>query len=110
MRIQIAATATVLLAACSTVHHEAGDALSQTTSKSAEAYAACLAPKWQAYVPTASSTATPTGWRIAAAAQFTGEQAIATIDNQTAGAKVSVFLPPEWAGTTAWTNMARSCL
>ena len=110
MRIQMTVVAATLLAACSTVHHEAGDALVQNTSKNAEAYAACLAPKWQAFVPTATSEATATGWRIAAAAQFTGEQAIATIDNQASGAKVTVFLPPEWAGTTAWTNMAKSCL
>lgn len=110
MRIQIAAVAVTMLAACSTVHHEAGDALTATTSKTAEAYAACLAPKWQTFVPTATSTATATGWRIEAAAQFTGEQAIATIDNQPPGAKVTVYLPPEWAGTTAWTNMARACL
>lgn len=110
MRIQIAAMATTLLAACSTVHHEAGNALTQTTTKSAEAYAQCLAPKWQAFVPTATSTSTPTGWSIVAAAQFTGEQAIATVDNEGTGAKVTIFLPPEWAGTTAWTNMARACL
>lgn len=110
MRIQIAAVAATMLAACSTVHHDAGDALSQTTSKSAEAYAECLAPKWQAFVPTATSTATASGWRIEAAAQFTGERAIATIDSQGTGAKVTVFLPPEWAGTTAWTKMAQSCL
>jgi hypothetical protein len=110
MRIQIAAAAVTLLTACSTVHHEAGDKLSETTAKSAEAYAACLAPKWQAFVPTATSTATADGWKVAAGAPFTGEQAIATIVNQGTGAKVTVYLPPAWAETTAWTNMAQECL
>ena len=110
MRLQIAAVAVTLLSACTTVHHEAGDALSESSSKSAQAYAECLAPKWQHFVPSATSKATDTGWRIAAGAQFTNDQAVATIENQGSGSKVTVYLPPEWAGTTAWTNMARSCL
>jgi len=110
MRTALAALALISLTACATKHNDAGVALAASTSKSPQDYAACLAPKWQAFVPTATSVQTGTGWTISAPAQFTEEKAIATADVDGAATKVSVWLPTEWAGTTAWTNMARACL
>ncbi len=84
--------------------------LAASSTKAPQEYAACLAPKWQKFSPEVKPVATDTGYQIDVHAPFTASLSQARIDQEGSGSKVTVSLPPEWAESTAWANMAKDCL
>jgi hypothetical protein len=83
--------------------------LDASSAKSTESYAQCLAPKWAAFKPLRQEQ-TETGYKLTVEASYTAAPAWAQIDQAAEGSHVRVFLPPDWAGTNGWTDMARDCL
>jgi hypothetical protein len=110
MRRLIAMTGLVVLAGCAGKATDPRAPLDATTAKSAESYAQCLAPKWGAFRPGLRQEETATGLKIVVEAAYTAAPATAQIDRTGEGARVQVFLPPEWAETNGWTDMAKDCL
>lgn len=109
MRRLMAMIGMVLLAGCAGKATDPRAPLDETTSKSAESYAQCLAPKWAAFKPV-RQTDTDTGYKLTVEAAYTAAPAWAQVDRAGEGARVQIFLPPEWAETNGWTDMAKDCL
>lgn len=103
-------TAMVVVAGCAGKAVDPRAPLDATTAKSAESYAQCLAPKWGTFRPGLRQEETSMGLKLTVEAAYTASPATAQIDRTDKGARVQVFLPPEWAGTTGWTDMAKGCL
>ena len=111
MRMLAVAVMAAWLVGCSTSPTEPGKpVMSAQTGKDPQLYTQCLASRWQQFDPAASSVQTPTGYETTVSAMFTGAMARAEVVQESAGSKVEVYLPQEWQGTTAWTNMATACL
>ncbi|WP_296246193.1 hypothetical protein [Pseudomonas sp. UBA4194] len=111
MRTLMGITALALLAGCSSAQLEYPEpALAETSTKSPQAYTQCLAPKWQQFDRNGEVTQNGDVWLTTVTAGFTHAFATAQAAPAAEGSKVEVRLPTEWKGTTAWTEMARSCL
>ncbi|WP_148485274.1 hypothetical protein [Pseudomonas massiliensis] len=100
----------MMLAGCASKAADPRAPLDATTTKSAEAYVQCLAPKWSAFKPGLRQEETPMGYKLTVEAAYTAAPAWAQVNRAGQGAQVRVFLPPDWAGTNGWTDMARDCL
>jgi len=110
MRVLAAILTLAAVAGCSTAPTSGKGVLSETTDKSPEQYAQCLTPKWQKFDPKGEQVAIDNGYRITVSAPFTASPTYATVTQQGNGSQVVVDLPPDWAGTTGWVELARSCL
>lgn len=110
MRQLITIMGMLALTACASKATDPRAPLDANTSKSAQAYAQCLAPKWSAFKPGLRTEETEAGYKLTVEAAYTASPAWAQVDRAGEGARVRVFLPPEWAGTNGWTDMAKDCL
>ncbi|WP_263264206.1 hypothetical protein [Pseudomonas sp. RIT-PI-S] len=110
MRRLITMIGVLALAGCAGKAVDPRAPLDATTAKSAESYAQCLEPKWAAFKPGLRKEDTENGYKLTVEAAYSASPAWAQIDRANEGAHVRVFLPPEWAGTNGWTDMAKDCL
>ncbi|KAB0509692.1 hypothetical protein [Pseudomonas moorei] len=111
MRKAITALALIMLAGCTTSGLEKDQpAFAGQSQKTPKQLAQCIGPKWQAYNSSTSSIETESGYRIAASADLTGVVALAVIDKAQSGSTVRVFLPMDWAATSAWKDAAKACI
>jgi hypothetical protein len=110
MRRLITIMGVLAVAGCAAKATDPRMPLDADSAKSAESYAQCLAPKWAAFKPGLRQEQTDTGYKLTVEAAYTAAPAWAQIDQAGQGSHVRVFLPPDWAGTNGWTDMAKDCL
>lgn len=110
MRRLITMMGVLALAGCAAKATDPRMPLDADSAKSPESYAQCLAPKWAAFKPGLRQEQTETGYKLTVEAAYTAAPAWAQIDQASQGSHVRVFLPPDWAGTNGWTDMAKDCL
>ncbi|MGY3172441.1 hypothetical protein ACVWYU_001818 [Pseudomonas sp. TE12234] len=111
MRKAITALALIMLAGCSIQGRESdGPDLQVTSSKTPQAYARCLAPKWLAMNPATSSVETEQGYKIAASGTFYGVISLANIERVTGGSTIKAYFPATKLGTDGWKQPVIDCL
>jgi hypothetical protein len=111
MRKIITAMALIAVAGCTIQGRESdGPDLQVKTSKTPQAYARCLGPKWLSINPATTSVETEQGYKIAASATYYGVVSLANIERTSEGASIKAYFPATKIGTDGWKQPVIDCL
>ncbi|MCL8305210.1 MULTISPECIES: hypothetical protein [Pseudomonas] len=103
--ILICSTVFVALAGCASPGQPTG---SKLTSKTPEAYAACVLPKWQAMAPLTTQKSISNGYRITAPSAVTSDDVLEVVKYHE-GSRAT-FYKGSFLSTDKMRTAARECL